>query len=244
MALVEVRGLTRSFGKNPPVVDGVDLDANGGEILGLIGPNGGGKSTLLMLIAGLVTPTSGEVKIDGIHSHELALNATGTVGLITAVPGLYPLLSGWENLEYFGGLNAISPAEVRKRAAPLIEELSVGHQLDRQVKEYSSGMQQKVSLVRALLMSPRLLLLDEPTSNLDPVSTHTIHKSVRAQADNGVAVVLCTHDLHAAEAICDRVAVMQRHIRHSSTLPGERRAPEPGHLFQMYETHVDHSETW
>ena len=101
-----------------------------------------------------------------------------------------------------------------------------------------------VSLIRALLMNPRLLLLDEPTSNLDPVSTHTIHTSVRAQANNGVAVVLCTHDLHAAEAICDRVAVMQKTVRAQEKLPGERKAPEPGHLYQMYEKHVDHSEQW
>ena len=105
-------------------------------------------------------------------------------------------------------------------------------------------MQQKVSLVRALLMDPKLLLLDEPTSNLDPVSTHTIHESVRKQANQGVAVVLCTHDLHAAEAICDRVAVMQRTVRALEAVPGERKAPEPGHLYNMYQTHVDHSEKW
>jgi len=100
-------------------------------------------------------------------------------------------------------------------------------------------MQQKVSLVRALLMNPRLLLLDEPTSNLDPVSTHTIHMAVRQQADSGVAVVLCTHDLHAAESICDRVAVMQRTIRGSRKLDGARATPPHGQLFQMYQEHVE-----
>ena len=90
MALVEARQLTRAFGKNPPVVDHVDLDAHAGEVLGLIGPNGGGKSTLLMLISGLVTPTSGTVTVEGVNSHDLALQTTGAVGLITATPGLYP----------------------------------------------------------------------------------------------------------------------------------------------------------
>lgn len=244
MALVEARGLVRSFGQHAPVVAGVDLDAHAGEVLGLIGPNGGGKSTLLMLISGLVTPTAGTVTVDGTSAHDLALATTGTVGLITAVPGLYPLLSGWENLFYFGGLNGLGEAVVRERAAPLVEELGIAHQLDRQIKEYSSGMQQKVSLIRALLMNPKLLLLDEPTSNLDPVSTHTIHVAVRKQADQGVGVVLCTHDLHAAESICDKVAVMQRTIRALETLPGERKAPEPGLLYQTYEKYVDHSEIW
>ena len=128
---------------------------------------------------------------------------------------------------------------MRERALPLLDELGVADQMDRQVKEFSSGMQQKISLARALLMDPKLLLLDEPTSNLDPVSTHTIHLAVRKQADRGVAVVLCTHDLHAADAICDRVAVMQRHIRASDRLPGERKLPEMSALYRMYEEHVE-----
>ncbi len=238
MALLEVRGLVRSFGKNAPVVDHVDLDVQAGEVIGLIGPNGGGKSTLMMLMAGLVTPSGGTVKLDGVDTTDLALESSGSVGLITAVPGLYPLLSGWENLHYFGGLNGLSPADVDQRARGLLDGLDLADQLDRQVKEYSSGMQQKVSLVRALLMNPRLLLLDEPTSNLDPVSTHTIHMAVRKQADAGVAVVLCTHDLHAAEAICDRVAVMQQTIRGTRKLDGARSAPPQGQLFQMYQEHV------
>ena len=239
MALVECRDLVRAFGRHAPVVDGVNLDIEGGEVLGLIGPNGGGKSTLLLLIAGLITPTSGTVTVNGHPAHELAQQTTGAVGLITATPGLYPLLTAAENLAYFGGLNGLSDSEVRERALPLLDELGVGDQMDRQVKEFSSGMQQKISLARALLMDPKLLLLDEPTSNLDPVSTHTIHLAVRKQADRGVAVVLCTHDLHAADAICDRVAVMQRHIRASDRLPGERKLPEMSALYRMYEEHVE-----
>lgn len=240
MALIaQATDLTRSFGKNAPVVEGVNLEVHGGEVLGLIGPNGGGKSTLLMLIAGLIRPTSGTVTVEGVHAHDLALSHTGSVGLITAVPGLYPLLTGRENLHYFGGLNGLSKADVDAMSKPLLEELGIPDQMDRQIKEYSSGMQQKVSLVRALLMKPRLLLLDEPTSNLDPVSTHTIHQSVRKQADLGVAVVLTTHDLHAADSICDRVAVQQRTLRHVQTLDGERKAPDPGQLYQVYRQWVD-----
>jgi len=238
-AIATATDLTRSFGKNPPVVEGVSLDVNGGEVLGLIGPNGGGKSTLLLLIAGLIRPTSGTVMVGGVNAHDLALTSTGTVGLITAVPGLYPLLTGRENLHYFGGLNGLSKAEINSMSQPLLEELGITDQMDRQIKEYSSGMQQKVSLVRALLMKPKLLLLDEPTSNLDPVSTHSIHQSVRKQADQGVAVVLTTHDLHAADSICDRVAVQQRTLRHVTTLDGERKAPTQGQLYAVYQQWVD-----
>jgi len=243
MALVEARTLTRKFGKQAPVVKDVDLDANAGEVLGLIGPNGGGKSTLLLLAAGLLRPTSGQITIDGIHAHELALQTKGAVGLITAVPGLYPLLSGWENLHYFGGLNGLTKAEVVERATPMVVDLGLADQMDRQVRSYSSGMQQKVSLTRALLMQPKLLLLDEPTSNLDPVSTHNIHEVVRRQADQGVGVILCTHDLHAAQSICDRVAVMERTVVAVSVLEGERKAPQMGPLYQMYQTHVSQEST-
>lgn len=195
------------------VVEGVDLEVRAGEVLGLIGPNGGGKSTLLFLMAGLVTPSSGKLTVCGSPAQELAAKQTGKVGLITAEPGLYPLLTGRENLRFFGSLCGLGAAEVDKRTGPLVARLELDDAaLDRPSAEYSSGMRQKVSLLRALLLSPALLLLDEPSSNLDPVATRTLYGAVRAQADQGVAVVLCTHDLRAASRICDRVAVLSRRL--------------------------------
>lgn len=233
MALLVAKGLGRAYGRSTPVHD-VDLDLAAGEVLGLVGPNGGGKSTLLLLMAGLVRPTSGTVALDGVPCEEVAVRATGSIGLITAEPGLYPLLSGRENLTFFGGLYGLSPDEVDRRSRALLEELEVHEDLDRPASAYSSGMRQKVSLARALLLSPRLLLLDEPTSNLDPLSSMTIHRAVRARADAGVAVVLATHDLHAAEHVCDRVAVVQGTIRRLERLDGARQAPPPGRLHTLY----------
>lgn len=238
MPVVRCEALTRSFG-GPPVVEDVNLEISGGTVLGLIGPNGGGKSTLLLLLAGLVRPSSGTVTLSGMATHELATSATGQVGLITAEPGLYPLLTGRENLRFFGGLYGLAPDEVDARAQPLLDELEIGDHLDRPSSSYSSGMRQKVSLARALLCEPRLLLLDEPTSNLDPVSTRTIHQTVRRRADAGMAVVMATHDLHAAESICDQVGVMQSRLRHVEPLSGERRAPPPGRLYALYQEHVE-----
>lgn len=235
--MIRARGLGRTYGRDA-VLTGVDLDVRPGEVMGLIGPNGGGKSTLLLLIAGLVRPTSGEVVVCGEAADQLATRRTGQVGLITAEAGLYPLLSGRENLRFFGGLFGLAEDEVDARAAPLLDELDIGEHVDRPAKTYSSGMRQKVSLARALLRDPSVLLLDEPTSNLDPISSHTIHRVVRAQADRGSAVVLATHDLHAAESVCDRVAVIQRGVRHVEALGGARCAPPPGRLHQLYETWV------
>jgi ABC-2 type transport system ATP-binding protein len=236
--VISAKGLCRSF-CGLVVVEAVDLDVFPGEVLGLIGPNGGGKSTLLLLMAGLVRPTAGQVLVDGVPAHRLSLDHTGTVGLITAEPGLYPLLSGRENLRFFGGLFGLSREEIDEKSASILAELEVGVALDRSAAEYSSGMRQKVSLARALLLRPKVLLLDEPTSNLDPLSTHVIHQAVRTQADRGIAVVLCTHNLHAAEHICDRVAMLHRTLRATMVVPEEKRLPEPGRLFKLYSTHVE-----
>lgn len=232
--LVDARGLGRSYGAATPLHD-VTCTVRAGEVVGLVGPNGGGKSTLLLLVAGLVSPTAGTVTVTGLPASELATRATGRVGLITAEPGLYPLLTGWENLEFFGALYGLPPAEVRSRAAPLLEGLGVTAALDGRSGAYSSGMRQKVSLARALLLRPALLLLDEPTSNLDPVSALQIFRTVRAEADRGVGVMIATHDLFAAEHVCDRVLFVAGTVRREERLDGPRGAPPAGRLHARYE---------
>jgi len=229
---LRAQSVVRRFGERVPV-RGVDLEMKPGEVFGLIGPNGGGKSTLLLLLAGLVAPTEGRVTLDGTPTTELARAAQGKIGLITAEPGLYPLLTGRENLHFFGGLYGLSPGEVDHRSQPLLEELELGPALDRRTSEYSSGMRQKVSLVRALALRPAVLLLDEPTANLDPLSSHTLHSVVRRCADEGVAVGIATHDLHAASYICDRVGVMDGVLGPVETLATKRSAPPEGRLHQL-----------
>ncbi len=237
--VVSIQGVEQSFGKQPPVLQDVSLELCEGEVLGLLGPNGGGKSTLLMLMAGLIAPTQGSVIVDGTPAADLALTNSGKVGLITAEPGLYPLLTGWENLYYFGGLFGLSRAEVEARAKPLLEELELDSAaLTLRSSGYSSGMRQKVSLARALLLEPRLLLLDEPTSDLDPLSTQTLHAAVRRHADRGVAVGLVTHDLFAASHICNRVVVVGGRVLAEQTLEGERSIPDPGPLYRLYQDTV------
>jgi ABC-2 type transport system ATP-binding protein len=233
-ATIVARSLGRKYGSRE-VLSGVDLDAYPGQVLGLIGPNGGGKSTLLLLFAGLVQPTEGSVVVCGQPAHELALAETGQVGMITAVPGVYPLLTGRENLRFFGSLYGLSDAEVDRRAAPLAEELGLPDDaLTARAGTGSSGMQQKLSLIRALMLQPRVLLLDEPTSNLDPLSALTLFRAVRARADAGMTVVLVTHDLYAAERMCDRVASIDHRVREVVTLSGARTPPPPGRLHETF----------
>ncbi len=205
-------------------MEGVDLAVERGELLGLIGPNGGGKSTLLLLFAGLLQPTGGTVEVLGRPAHSMAVAAEGAVGLITARPGLYPSLTARENLTFFAGLYGRSGLE--GRVEELAERFGLTEVLDTYAGRLSSGQQQKVSLVRALLLEPAIVLFDEPTANLDPISADTLHRELRALADAGHAVVLCTHDLHAAAPLCDRVAVLNRTLRGVHRCEGVR-APQP-----------------
>lgn len=216
------------------VVQDVSLAVQPGEVLGLIGPNGGGKSTLLLLLAGLLSPSAGTVTLGGVATRDHATRASGTIGLITAEAGLYPLLTGRENLRFFGGLFGLTAQHVDARADDVLARLDAFDALDRPAGALSSGQRQKVSVARALLLRPRVLLLDEPTSNLDPVASHALHAEVRRQADDGAAVVLCTHDLFTADAVCDRVVVMNRTIVGARAFAGPRHAPEPGPLLALY----------
>lgn len=235
--LVELHDVAKAFGRKQ-VLAGITLSIAPGEVLGLVGPNGGGKSTLLLLMAGLLHPTAGTVKVCGITAHELALTSAGKVGLVTARPGLYPLLTGRENLHHFGGLFGLSRDEIGRRAAPLLEALALHDGLDRRVGQWSTGMQQKLSLVRALLLSPEVLLFDEPTANLDPVATQTLYETLRARADNGLACALVTHDLASAESICDRVLLLDKTIRREFPFSERKPLPET-RLLEAWREEVD-----
>jgi ABC-2 type transport system ATP-binding protein len=213
----------RSFG-NRTVLSGIDLSVAGGEMVGVVGPNGGGKSTLLFLMSGLLRPTTGKVLVLGIDAYALSLTSAGCVGLVTARPGLYPLLTGRENLRHFGGLFGLSSAEVDEKAEPLARALELNKGIDERASRLSTGMQQKLSLIRALLLKPKLLLFDEPTANLDPLAARTLYSEIRRRADDGLACVLVTHDLFAAEAVCDRVLIIDGTIKRELCFK-DRRAP-------------------
>ncbi len=222
-----------------PVIHEIDLRVAPGEVVGLIGPNGCGKSTLLLLLAGLVRPSAGEVRLGGRPADQVARGATGEVGLITAEPGLYPLLTGAENLRFFAALYGLTAQEADRRAAPWVARLGLGAHLHTRVGAWSSGMRQKLSLVRARLLDPRALLLDEPTANLDPIAADAVWRAVAEAADAGAAVVLATHDLRAAEALCDRVLILDGRVVAEWAQPARRGPPAPSPLLDAYRAAVE-----
>jgi len=231
--IVVMENAGRSYGERV-VLSGIDLTVAKGEMLGVVGPNGGGKSTLLYLMAGLVRPTTGSVRVCDIAAHTLALTSAGLIGLVTARPGLYPLLTGRENLRHFAGLFGLSPEETDAKTAPLARALELTDGLDARVACLSTGMRQKLSLIRALLLSPKLLLFDEPTANLDPLASRTLFAEVRSRVDGGLASVLVTHDLSGAEAVCDRAIILDNHIRDELRFT-DQRAPLEGPLLRAWQ---------
>jgi ABC-type multidrug transport system ATPase subunit len=214
------------------ILDALNCTSHAGDLLAVVGPNGGGKTTLLLLLAGLLRPTSGRVTINGIDAHLMPQRAPGQVGLVTARSGLLPLLTGRENLHHFAGLYGVGSREVDERAEPLLTKLEIPS-LDRRVSELSTGMQQKLSLLRALLMSPKLLLLDEPTANLDPVSAAAFLSEVRARVDDGLSCVLVTHDLSSVESVCDRAILLNKRIVKEVAFKGPRK-PTAGPLLTAW----------
>lgn len=193
----------------PPLtaVSGVSFGLNRGEILGLLGPNGAGKTTTIKMIAGLLRPTSGRIAI-GAHdvANERSKAASRLGAVLEGNRNLHWKLTLTENLDYFGTLKGVSG--IKARANDLIERLDLGDHRKKRVGELSRGLQQRVAIAIALLNSPQLLLLDEPTLGLDVVSASTFKDIVRAIAQDGCGIVLTTHQMEVAQELSDRIAII------------------------------------
>ncbi len=208
------------------VLRDVSFELGAGEVLGILGPNGGGKSTLIRLLAGVLSPSQGTIRVDGEDVASVARRATGDLALVGSKAGLYPLLTGLENLTFFGALVGLDAAEAARRGRAVAQRLSLPMSaFDRPVAEASSGTLQKLALVRALMVEPRVLLLDEPTSHLDPMASEALWGAVRELAGRDLAIVLVTHDLRAALALSDRVAWLDGSWR-GAAAPSEEPSPD------------------
>lgn len=206
MALVESRALTRSFGSRV-ALSAVDLEVDAGECLALFGPNGAGKTTLLRLLAGLLRPTSGTATIDGVALPG-GVTARGLVGLISHQSMLYPALTAHENVEFSARLHGVSDASAAAQRA--LELLRVADRARTPVRALSRGLQQRVSVARALVHEPRVLLLDEPFTGLDDAGTAVLTETLATLAREGAAVVLVTHGVREGLALATHVAVLRR----------------------------------
>ena len=207
--MIEAMELTKKFGSFT-AVDELSLHVNSGEILALLGPNGAGKTTTIRMLASILKPTSGSARIAGLDVRQHASEIRSMVGLLTEHHGLYTRMRSLEYLEFFGRIYGLTDAVIHERAQNLLSSYDLDDALDLRLGYYSKGMRQKLALVRALLHEPRILLLDEPTSAMDPSSAHMVRESIESLRSKDRSIIVCTHNLHEAEALADTIAIIRR----------------------------------
>ncbi|MEU9207775.1 ABC transporter ATP-binding protein [Streptomyces sp. NPDC048415] len=211
---IELDTLGKVYGRGEKALTAVcptTLSVPWGQVIGLLGPNGAGKTTIIKMISGLITPTSGTIRLGG---HDVARDRSHAVRQIGAVlegsRNVYWPLSAWENLLYFGRLKGLRGAEIKPRAERLLTELGLWERRHESVGSYSRGMQQKVAVSAALITDPPIILLDEPTLGLDVEAARTFKDWIAHLAENeGKTIVLTTHQLEVAQELSDRIAVIR-----------------------------------
>ncbi len=207
MSLLEVQHLRKSYGDHLAVAD-VSFDLASGEVLGLLGPNGAGKSTTMMMIAGLLMPDSGDVILDGIKFDARSASHRRDLGVVPQDLAIYPELNAWENLRFFGKLYGIRGKLLQERCETLINSVGLQDAAKRPTREYSGGMKRRLNFAIALIHSPRVLILDEPTVGVDPQSRSHLMDCVRGVAAEGVGVIYASHYMEEVQALCQRVAII------------------------------------
>ena len=214
--IIETRLLQMSF-QHHMVLKGIDLTINQGEIFGLIGPSGVGKTTLINILTGQLLPTSGEVFVFGRDTKQLGDTEYSQMGMVFDVPGLFERLSCEQNLSIFADIYGID----KKRISHVLEKVNLVASAKTKVSRLSKGMRQRLIIARAILHSPKLLFLDEPTSGLDPLNTSDIHKLILSLKESGTTIFLTTHKMDEAMSLCDRVALLSEGVLIENDAPDE-----------------------
>jgi sodium transport system ATP-binding protein len=220
--MITIHELTKQFhvGGAPIVaVDHLSFQVPAGEVYGLLGPNGAGKTTTIRMIVGLLRPDEGYAEVAGFRTTESTDEVKARVGLVSASDGVYPWLSVREMLLFFADLYGIPPYEARDNLRALCALFDLGPLLDRRCSLLSTGQRQRVTLARALIHAPPVMLLDEPTRGLDVLGSQVVIDYVRRLRDEGKAVIVSTHRLDEAERLCDRFGLLhQGRLRLEGTL--------------------------
>ncbi len=209
MPMIEAEQLTKKY-DGVSVVDGVGFQVASGEVVGLLGPNGAGKTTVLRMLAGVLRPSAGRARVDGVDAAIDPFTVKRRLGFLSGDTALYQRLTAREMLRFFGRLNAMPESQIDTRIAPLVEELRMGDFADRRCSSLSSGQKQRANIARAFLHDPPALVLDEPTTALDLVTGRFLLEAISRARGAGKAILFSTHVMGEAEHLCDRVLLLHR----------------------------------
>lgn len=207
--MIETYNLSKRF-DDFLAVDTVSLRVNAGEVLALLGPNGAGKTTTIRMLTSILRPTHGWARVAGYDVVRQAAQVRASVGVLTEQHGLYMRMPADEYLDFFGQIYGLDFRMRRERIQELLSQFSLLQDQKRRVGEYSKGMRQKLALARALLHEPPVLLLDEPTSAMDPESARLVRDAIRSLRSAERAIIICTHNLAEAEELADQIAIIRR----------------------------------
>ena len=204
---IEVRGLTKKFG-DFTAVDNVSFNVKEKEIFGFLGPNGAGKSTMIRMLCTLARPTAGEARVAGYDLLRESDMVRASIGLVAEKMIMYDRLTAAENLRFFGNLYGMPKRRLEERIDELLKLVDMYRWKDARIETFSTGMRQRINVIRALLTEPRIIFMDEPTLGLDPQTSLSIRQIIRDINKNGTTVILTTHAMLEAETLSDRVAII------------------------------------
>lgn len=205
--VIQLKGISKKYGEFT-AVNQLSLSINKGEIFGLLGPNGAGKSTTILMLMGLTEPNEGVVEVCGINSTRKPLEVKRKVGYLPEDVGFYDEWSGLDNLIYTARLNGMPPKEAKAKANELIKRVGLEKQKDKKAGKYSKGMRQRLGLADVLVKNPEVIILDEPTTGIDPKGVQELlDLIVELRNENSITVLFSSHNLHQVQQVCNRVGI-------------------------------------
>ncbi len=207
--ILETHGLTKRYG-DFTAVNNLTLTIRQGEVFGLLGPNGSGKTTTILMLLGLTEPTAGTVRVLGLDPARQPLSVKAQVGYMPDEVGFYDNLTARENLAYIAKLNGLRRDEAQTRISTALEQVGLSDVADHRVGTFSRGMRQRLGVADVLIKQPRLIIMDEPTQGLDPEAAHDFLDIIRDLKKQGITIMLSSHLLHQVQAVCDRVGLFHR----------------------------------
>ncbi|HTX88875.1 MAG TPA: ABC transporter ATP-binding protein [Bacteroidales bacterium] len=226
--LIQIRDLIKIYkGADEPAINHLSLDIFPGEVFGLLGPNGAGKTTTISILCGLFPPTQGSVAIDGmdIRTHLPAIKQI--IGVVPQDIALYPTLTAWENLTFFGNMYGLRGKNLHDRIGECLEVFGIGKHAMKRISTYSGGMKRRVNLIAGLLHDPKILFLDEPTAGIDVQSRVVILEYLKKLNEKGTLIIYTSHYMEEAENLCSRVAIIDRGVILSLGNPKKLVAEHP-----------------